>query len=237
MKKIVIFYFDSLESLISRREKNPLNRSAPVIDLDNWKTRKDENANQERSQTVNDVKHGGTGTSTTYNNNNNNNNNHRSNSILKFKKQNSISNIISEDPEPQKSPDPPTVFPEPEKKVIKKEISDFVGFSSIFNQRQRKVRQRGTSLRILVMGEKSVGKSQIIRTFLSNAEQNTVKLHDHYREVSWTLLENNLNINVSTLEFPGEARGVRTCMIIYCFVFKGKLIESHTESGWLVVWF
>ena len=174
-----------------------MNRSAPVISLDNWKTRKDENANQERSQTTNE---GGTGTSPTYNNNNN----HRNNSILKLKKPNSISNIISEDPEPPKSPDLATVSPEKQKTVIKKEISDFVGFSSIFNQRQRIVRHRGTSLRIIVMGEKGVGKSLIIRTFLSNAEQNAVKEHDRFREVSATILENNLNINVSTLEFPGE---------------------------------
>ena len=139
--------------------------------------------------------------------------NHRSNSILKFKKRSSISNIISEDPEPPKSPDLATVSPEPQKTVIKKEISDFVGFSSIFNQRQRIVRQRGTSLRILVLGEKSVGKSLIIRTFLSNAEQNTVKEHDGFREVSATLLENNLNINVSTLEFPQH------CMCVFGWVY------------------
>ena len=210
-----------------------MNRSAPVIDLDNWKTRKDQNANQERSQTSNDVNHGGTGTSATYNNNNNNNS-----SILKFKKLNSISNIIiSEDPEPQKSQDPPTVSPEPQKTITKKAICDFVGFSSICNQRQRIVRGKGTSLRIIVMGEKGVGKSTIVKTFLSKAKQNTYKQYDQYREVSAKILENNLNINVATLEFPGEARGVRTCMIIYGFVFKGKLIESHTESGWLVVWF
>ena len=172
-----------------------------MIDLDNWKTRKDQNANQERSQTSNDVKYRGTGTSATYNNNNNNNNN----SILKFKKLNSISNIIiSEDPESQKSTDLSTVSPEPQKTIIKKEICDFVGFSSICNQRQRIVRRRGTSLRIIVMGEKGVGKSTIVKTFLSNAGQNTSKQHDNFREVSATILENNLNINVSTLEFAGE---------------------------------
>ena len=209
-----------------------MNRSAPVIDLDNWKTRKDQNANQERSQTSNDVKYRGTGTSATYNNNNNNNNN----SILKFKKLNSISNIIiSEDPEPQKSPDPPTVSPEPQKTITKKEICDFVGFSSICNQRQRIVRGKGTSLRIIVMGEKGVGKSTIVKTFLSKAKQNTYKQYDQYREVSAKILENNLNINVATLEFPGEASGARTCMIIYHFIFKGKLIECHLVSGWLVV--
>ena len=195
-----IFYFYSLESLISRREMNPLTRSAPVIDLDNWKTRKDENANQERSQTNNNV---GTGTSATYNNDNNNKS--RSNSILKFKKLNSISNIIISE-EPQKSEDLPKVSPELKKTVIKKEICDFVGFSSICNQRQRIVRHRGTSLRILVMGEKGVGKSVIIRTLLSKAEQNTVKQRDKFREVSATILENQRNINVATLEFPGEAR-------------------------------
>ena len=179
---------------------NPLTRSAPVIDLDNWKTRKDENANQERSQTNNNV---GTGTSATYDNDNNNKS--RSNSILKFKKLNSISNIIISE-EPQKSEDLPKVSPELKKTVIKKEICDFVGFSSICNQRQRIVRHRGTSLRILVMGEKGVGKSVIIRTLLSKAEQNTVKQREVFREVSATILENQRNINVATLEFPGEAR-------------------------------
>ena len=180
--------------MITRRERNQLNRSSPLISLDNWKSKKDENANQESSaNTGNDVKHGTSAHSSSIILNNNN-------SFHKPKNCHSSDAIIPE--ECQTTTNISSVGQRQEHKTpIKKEICDFVGFSNICGQRQRIKRQRGSSLRLMVLGEKGVGKSTLINSLLWGGTEHSVQQYSQYRELSATLKE---GIRVSALEFPGE---------------------------------
>ena len=83
-------------------------------------------------------------------------------------------------------------FMKPSKKVSK----GFVGFSYVLNQRER--RQKQKTLRLIVLGEKGVGKTTFIKSILHDSIEETTKLED------FTQYRSKLdNLTVIATEFRG----------------------------------
>ena len=89
-----------------------------------------------------------------------------------------------------------------EKCTIKKEISDHVGFSNHFSQKERRNR-KDLSLNIIVLGEIGVGKTSFIRTLLADCENIKVSPHKSYTKYSSSLNLHNHKLNITVSEFKG----------------------------------
>ena len=86
---------------------------------------------------------------------------------------------------------------------VRKEISDFVGFSNYLHQVQRRRRRNNRSLKIAVMGEKGVGKTTFIRTFIKNSKLQT-KEHKTFTEYLVTESVDDNEYTVTLIEFKGN---------------------------------
>ena len=86
---------------------------------------------------------------------------------------------------------------------VRKEISDFVGFSNYLHQVQRRRRRNNRSLKIAVMGEKGVGKTTFIRTFIQNSKIQT-KEHKTFTEYLVTESVDDKEYTVTLIEFKGK---------------------------------
>ena len=86
---------------------------------------------------------------------------------------------------------------------VRKEISDFVGFSNYIHQVQRRRWRNNRSLKIAVMGEKGVGKTTFIRTFIQNSNIQT-KEHKTFTEYIVTENVDDKEYTVTLIEFKGK---------------------------------
>ena len=98
---------------------------------------------------------------------------------------------------------------------VRKEISDFVGFSNYIHQVQRRRRRNNRSLKIAVMGEKGVGKTTFIRTFIQNSKIQT-KEHKTFTEYIVTESVDDKEYTVTLIEFKGKCNVVLSVQIMIC---------------------
>ena len=98
---------------------------------------------------------------------------------------------------------------------VRKEISDFVGFSNYLHQVQRRRRRKDRSLKIAVMGEKGVGKTTFIRTFIQNSKIQTNE-HRTFTEYIVTEGVDDEEYTVTLIEFKGKCNVVLSVQIMIC---------------------
>ena len=83
------------------------------------------------------------------------------------------------------------------KKPVRKELKGPVGFQTYFEQKKR--RRKSPNLRIVVVGEKGVGKSCLIQTLLSDA---IIDISTHQQFTQYKAKIEALSVTVT--EFKGE---------------------------------
>ncbi|KAH3671683.1 hypothetical protein OGAPHI_000388 [Ogataea philodendri] len=128
--------------------------------------------------------------------------------------------VSPQETEQVEKPTTESTVPKSEVKVIRRKLNGYVGFANLPKQWHRKSIRRGFSLNLLVVGERSLGKSTLINTLFNKDlypvdsfskasfpdPEEPVKVS--VETVSADIEENNVKLSLTVIDCPGFGEGI-----------------------------